>query len=367
VLIQRAEHARRLWLIPVFAAVWANVHGSFPLVLVLVGLAWLDEVTLLREPTPAGHSRPRLQQRLLGSTGVAIIGAFSALATLINPFGIDVWRYVEDLARNQVVTSQVSEWRPPSPLDPAGAVFYLSLAFVIGVIAFRLRTDRGRPPLRFLAPIATVLVFGTLGVLTGRGLAWWALTMPLAVVSLQPGLKLADVRVGKVQPLRARTAREASAAENRRSPLNAVIPTLLLVFGIALLPLWRPAGPAGVPLLVLTEAPQGIAAYLGTLTSPSLNVWNPQAWGSWLEFAAPQHRYAVDARIELFPAELWTDVEQVAAADGDWQKVLINHGVTAVVVAREDRALADALAASGTWERVHEDSDGSVWRAPTSD
>ena len=46
-----ARTASRLWLIPFIAIAWANVHGSFPLVVVLVGLAWLDEVALLREPT----------------------------------------------------------------------------------------------------------------------------------------------------------------------------------------------------------------------------------------------------------------------------------------------------------------------------
>ncbi|MEZ0240341.1 MAG: hypothetical protein ACAH65_06035, partial [Chloroflexota bacterium] len=55
ILVQRAAHPRRLWLIPLIAAAWANLHGSFPLVVVLVGLVWLDEVALLREPTPAGQ------------------------------------------------------------------------------------------------------------------------------------------------------------------------------------------------------------------------------------------------------------------------------------------------------------------------
>ncbi|HET9853051.1 MAG TPA: hypothetical protein VFP56_11175, partial [Candidatus Limnocylindrales bacterium] len=125
ILIERAEHPRRLWLIPVLAALWANLHGSFPLVIILVGLAWIDEVALLREPVP-GQPERRLRARLLGSTGLAIIGAVATVATLLTPFGIDAWRYIENLARNPSITSQVSEWRPPSPLEPAGALFYLS-------------------------------------------------------------------------------------------------------------------------------------------------------------------------------------------------------------------------------------------------
>ncbi|MEO8273731.1 MAG: hypothetical protein ABI620_06670, partial [Chloroflexota bacterium] len=209
ILAERASHPRRLWFIPLIALAWANLHGSFPLVVVLIALAWVDEVALLRMPVPAGHARLALPRRLLGSTGIALIAAISALATLITPFGIDAWRYIEDLARNREITSAVSEWRPPTPLEPSGAVFYLSLVVVLGVIAYRIRSDRGRTPPQFVAPILTVVVFGALGVVTGRGLAWWAIAGIVAAVALQPGLRLADVRLPRVPALRARTAREA--------------------------------------------------------------------------------------------------------------------------------------------------------------
>lgn len=369
ILVQRAEHPRRLWLIPIFAAAWANVHGTFPLVVVLVGLAWLDEVTLLREPTPAGHPQQRLPQRLLGSTGLAIIGAVAAVATVLTPYGIDAWRYIQNVARNPAVTSQISEWRPPSPLDPAGAVFYLSLGIVLGVLAFRLRSDRGRPPARFIAPIVSIVLFGALAVLTGRGLIWWALAAPVALVSLQPGLRLADIRGAGLPRLRARTAREASAAEGRRSPLNAVIPTLLIVFGLALLPLWRPVGAAGVPLLTLSFAPQGLAAGLEEAlrsrlsggAEPRARTWVPQTWASWFEFATPEVTIPVDSRIDLYTAEHWAEAELVAIGGRGATDVLDRYQVQAVVVPADQAALSDALQASARWRSVYEDDEGSIW------
>src|SRR5262245_33901302 len=62
ILVERSRHPRRLWLIPAIAIAWANLHGSFPLVVVLVALAWLDEVALLRVPPPPGHPRPALRR-----------------------------------------------------------------------------------------------------------------------------------------------------------------------------------------------------------------------------------------------------------------------------------------------------------------
>ena len=371
ILVERSSHPRRLWLIPAMAIAWANVHGSFPLVVVLVALAWIDEVSLLRVPPPPGHPAPRLRRRLLGSTGLALVAAIAALATLVNPFGLDVWGYIANLARDPEITAQVSEWQPPSPLDPAGFVFYVSLVVVLGVVYFRFRTDNGRTSARFFGPLVSVVVFALLGVVTGRGLAWWALAAPVAMVQLQPGLKLADVRFRNLPTLRARTAREASASEARRSPLNMLVMAVLVVFAVALLPIWRPTGPAGVPILALSSAPQGIAVRLGRLVDQRVlprgaQVWAPQAWGSFLEWAAPDVRVALDSRIELFPGPVIADADEIGGAETGWLSTLEVRGVLAVVVANGpdgDRQVA-GLETAG-WTRTYHDDDGSIWLRPS--
>jgi hypothetical protein len=370
-LVERSRHPRRLWLIPVMAVAWANLHGSFPLVVVLVALAWLDEVALLRVPPPPGHPQTQLRRRLLGSTGLAIIAAVSAAGTLVNPFGLDVWRYIVNLAGDPQITSQVSEWQPPTPLDPAGLIFYVSLLVVLGVVYFRLRTDAGRPPARFWGPLASVAVFALLGVATGRGLAWWSIAAPVAMVQLQPGLKLADLRVRGRAPLRARTAREASASESRRSPLNMLVMALLVVFAVALLPIWRPTGPAGVPILALSHAPQGIAEQLGRLVRQrdlprGAQVWAPQTWASFLEWAAPEVRVALDSRIEIFPPPVLADADEIANASTGWLSTLqVRHALALVVAAgpEGDRQRA-ALESGSGWTNVYEDDEGSIWLRP---
>jgi hypothetical protein len=376
ILLERAEHPRRLWLIPILAGLWANLHGSFPLVIVLVGLAWLDEVALLREPVAAGQPERPLRTRLLGSTGLAIIGAAATLATLVTPFGIDGWRYIENLARNPSITSQVTEWRPPSPLEPAGAIFYLSVILVFGMVAFRLRVDRRRPPARFVAPIVTVVVFAVLAAFTGRGLAWWALAAPVAMVALQPGLKLSDAAAVGLPRVRARTAREASASETRASPLNAVVMVVLVVAGVALLPVWRPIGPAGVPALTLSSAPQGIAEWLnrevGALQSRRggdklLSVWAPQPWGSWLEWAVPGACYATDSRIELFPAQLLQDAAQLSRGVGEWMSIPARYHADVYVFTNEEVERLGVLLGAPRWTRLYADADGSIWRLAISD
>ena len=371
ILIERSQHPRRLWLIPVMAIAWANLHGSFPLVVVLVALAWLDEVALLRMPPPPGHAAPRLRRRLLGSTGLAIIAAFSALATIVNPFGLDAWGYIANLARDPAITSAVSEWQPPSPLDPVGFVFYVSLVALSGVAYFRFRTDGGRPSARFFGPLVSVVVFGLLGVVTGRGLAWWAIAAPVAMVQLQPGLKLADLRFRGQAPLRARTAREASASESRRSPLNMAVMIVLVFFSVALLPVLRPVGPAGVPVLTLSEAPQGIAHELAKLVDARRlprggQVWAPQTWGSFLEWAVPEVRVAVDSRIELFPPPVLADADEISGAATGWLSTLeVRHAQALVIRTGSDGDRQAADLEAGAWTKAYDDEDGSIWLRPS--
>jgi len=374
ILAARRAHPRRLWLIPILGVAWANLHGSFPLVIVLVGLAWLDEVARARAGRePAGSTgtarrdQVRPSDRLLGSTGLALVGAVSALATLVNPFGIDAWRYIANLASNPSVASLVSEWRAPSPLEPAGAVFYISLVVVLVVVGLRLRADERRITAATVAPIATIVAFGAVGIVSGRGLAWWALAAPMSAVSLAHeggfGARLPKV----LQPARALFSSPRAGLELRGSALNAVVAAVLVLTAIALLPTWRPLGAAGAPLGTLSHAPQGIATELRAMVErgdlpPHARVWNPQTWGSWLELAAPNVLVAVDSRIELFPGELWTDARQVENGTGEWLSILDKYVVDAFIVAKtQNPEINAALDGSPKWHLAYSDADGSIW------
>jgi len=359
ILADRARHPRRLLLLPLLAIAWANLHGSFPLIVVLLGLGWLDEigrVLVARAAIRPGHGPGRATDAIRGSTGLALLAAVSALATVITPFGIDVWRYVAHLASDPTVTSAVSEWRPPSPLDPAGALFYVSLITGFAIALLRVHADRNRVRPATFAPIATLVAFGVLGIVTGRGLAWWAMILPISGAALAHDGGLTGYLPRPLKPLAALfsgAGTAAAARATRRSPLNTIVALLLIVVGIALLPAWRAVGPAGVPAGTLSAAPQGIAAWFRDSGVRAV-VWAPQTWGSWLEFAAPDERVAVDSRIELFPPAVWADADQVANATGDWNSVLERRGIVYLIV-------ATALAASGKWVRTYEDTDGSIW------
>lgn len=365
VLAIRNDRPRVVWLIPVFAAAWANLHGTFLLAPALCGLAWLGD---LAEPaaepnavSPTGPWRPGARRHRM-----LLVGLVATAATVVTPFGPGVWGYVANLASNPTIAGRVSEWQPPSPLTVSGAIVWLSIVAVGAVALVRIR--RGGFPRRGSVPwasVLTLLAFGGFAAISGRGTAWWPFA---AVFVVAPWLTQ-----GRSRDL-AEAPREAAGAAphlDRTPPmlrrLNAGLVAILAIAGVALLPVWRPAGAMGLPAGTLSYAPQSLAARLDDPSvvrdvTRDIRVWNPQVWGSWLEFAAPErYKFALDSRIELFPKAVWDDADAIAAGSLDR---LTQRGVTVVITDHQaDGRLEAALRDSGQWVAVFHGCEGSIWLA----
>jgi len=125
VLDRRPPGPRRLVALGLLTALWANVHGSFPLAVVLVALPWTRRETW-RDPVA--------RRRWAAALGLVVI------ATLCNPWGPAIYRTV---AHHQgKVYRLLSEWAPWNfAEDPARD---LALVVLVGGAAagFLARTRR---------------------------------------------------------------------------------------------------------------------------------------------------------------------------------------------------------------------------------
>lgn len=322
----RRAHPRRLWAVPLIVLVWANLHGSFFLGPVVLGLAWLGDV----------HDRVPNRHRLI------VLAALSAAAALVNPFGPGVWAYAAGLSTNPFVTSRIAEWQPTTVRTIPGILFFGSLALVVVFLARRARPAPW-PTLVWLA------VFAAIGMYAIRGVAWWPLG---AVVALAGWLVSGDGRT-KARP-------------ERSSRINLVVAGLIAALSLVLLPVWRPVDPRlGAPVGVVGDAPPGITAWLREHTPPGSRILNPQPWGSWFELALPDHPIAIDSRIELFAVEVWDDLDRVRTGGDGWLDSLTRWQVAVVVVEKGETAFADRLATAG-WTKSYEDADGAIYVPPVS-
>lgn len=326
ILSLRASRPRVVWLIPLIVLIWANLHGSFVLGPLAVGLAWLADLRERREP----------RFELLA---VAVV---SVLAACITPFGPSVWRYAIGLTADPTVTGRISEWQRTLPADVPGLLFYGSLVAVVALLA------RRRQHLTW--PTAVWLIaFAAIGIYAVRGIAWWALAaVPPAALLLAGITPAAPERPGTPTMRRA----------------NALIVGLLVLVGIGLLPLWRPTDAGtGTPSGLLIDAPSGVTATLKQTVHAGDRVFNPQPWGSWFEFATPDALVGVDSRVEIFPASIWAAYDAVRAGTPGWEQVLAAWHVDLIAAEPNDGAFVDRLKAAG-WSIVSADPSGSVLRRP---
>ena len=157
----RRRWPRAIWLVVPIVVVWANVHGSFFLGPVVVGLAWLEDV----------HDRRPAAWQTLAAAVVA------ALAAFVNPFGPAVWGYALGLSTNALVTARITEWQPTTLRTVPGMLFFGSALAVAALLARR-TSAVSWPTLAWLA------VFFLIGAYAIRGVAWWPLGATVAVAAL---------------------------------------------------------------------------------------------------------------------------------------------------------------------------------------
>lgn len=320
-VVDRRDHPRRLWLAPLVVAIWANIHGSFFLGPLVLGLAWLEDVH---------DKRPEATRTL----AVAVLAAVAACLTPSGPF---VWVYATGLAGNAGVTARVTEWQPTSIRDVPGLLFFASALAIVTLMA---RSERRVP----WPTLAWLGIFFLIGMYAQRGVAWW----PIAAVAAISGSLVPAF------PARPRVETQTMLR------LNALVAgVLVLAMFLAL-----PTNPSPVPGAIVSEdsvapAPAGITASLRDLAEPGARVLNPQTWGSWLEYALPQLQVAVDSRIEMFTPEVWRTYESIVAGQDGWQGAMADWGVTHVVVDVDQDAFRDRLVGAG-WKVVYEDVDGAL-------
>jgi hypothetical protein len=331
-VVRRHDNPRALWLAVPIAAVWANIHGSFFLGPVLLGLAALEDLA---------ERRPVEARRAL------LIGIAVAAATILNPFGPGVWQYAIGISTNAVVTTRITEWQPTTVRTPEGFAFFASAGLIAVLLVALARRGRHVPPtiLLWLVP------FAGLGAWAVRGLAWWPI---VAAATL--------ARVTRNLPGSAPLHERAGTATMRR--LNAVVVGALVIACVALLPVWRSEDPGlRAPVGVVGTAPPGITAALRGLLGPGDRLFAPQPWGSWFEFALPATPVFIDSRIELFTPAVWDDYDTITDGRVDWQAKLEQWNVTVVVAV--DRLgslpLVDRLGADPRWRQIYADEDGHIF------
>ncbi|MBI4613688.1 MAG: hypothetical protein HY720_08775 [Planctomycetes bacterium] len=321
-----------LWFIPVLLALWANLHGSFPIGATLIGIACFAEGTrrLLRR---AGTLDPSAWRRLV------LWSALGILALAANPRGFEVFRYVAGVSGHHVVRARMEEWTPAGVAEPAGALFLCYAVLWAALHAGARRTPTLEDALRFF-------VFLPLALSMRRAILWFSIASLPALGTLATFMLAGRSRSSRFRP----AARERPAA-------NAVLLSLLVLLTAAASPWTKPRlglDPA-VGSLVSPETPVAATEALARDRGRPERVFHSMEAGSWIVWAAPEVKVFVDPRIELYPEELWEDY--LALSRGERvEELLAKYEVNGLLLSRAgEAALLAAVLASGEWDIRHED------------
>ena len=84
----------------------------------------------------------------------------------------------------------------------------------------------------------------------------------------------------------------------------------------------------------------------------------PQTWSSWFEWAVPEAAYFVDSRFELYPAEIWVDLNTISGGGAAAGDVLDRRQVEVMVLP------ASWMPPAGAWTTVYSDAAGSILVGP---
>lgn len=321
----RRSHPGRIWILPAVMLVWANVHGSFPLVLALLVIAALED------------RRDRASLRRL-----AIAAAGCLVASMITPYGPRVWSYVADLSGNTVIRERVSEWQATSVDASSGIAFFVSLLVVLVLLARRRRAVEW-------PTLLGVVVFAGIGAAAFRGIVWWSMAAPVLVAAA-----LAD-------PPEV-TAHEPAATPSRRDPFVAVVGVALAALILVAFVRARGTDPVSGAPVMLAAAPERLVAAAREAVPADANVFVSQLYSSWVEFSAPGWRVPADARIELYPDAVWEDYFTVSAGDDGWDQILDRDDVQALILAPDQaEGLLEVLASDDRWRSIIRTDEGEVF------
>jgi hypothetical protein len=196
-MLARESYGRRapLWLAVPMLALWANLHGGF-----FVGLAAMGLYTAVRGAQDLAQG-----DGMRGAVRLAALTSAAALATLLNPYGLNDWIVIAGVLRNPFTLSHISEFRP---LLAVLADFYrdhrpvFTFVSAIAIMAGLLVTFALTPRADDLAlfAIAMLMTVGALYAVRNTALAVIACCIPLC--------RHADLLIDRLRSLRnAGTAR----------------------------------------------------------------------------------------------------------------------------------------------------------------
>ena len=286
--------------LPLVCATWANFHGAALLAVVLLIGALAASVV---------YDRARSRQ-------LAIVLVMSAAAMCFTPLGIRWWpEMIVSLARIRSIS--ISEWQPPTLLEPADAAFWIT-AIVLLVLVWRRHRELSRDD---AVVVGMALALLPLAISAGRNVS------PFLLVALPAVTRVLPERVLLWEAgLARRPARAAHTGVVFTAAVGAVLVVALAWSGPAQRLGWRPL-------------PDSVVAAVDACPA---NLYNRYDDGGYFIWFTPGQRVFLDGRQDPFPVQLIRDHRATETA-GDFRGIFHRYGIRCAAIPSSSATAASLL------------------------
>jgi hypothetical protein len=347
-----ALRGNRIFLLPPLMLLWANVHGGFPIGIVLCVVFLVGGAIAWRKQSDERRIRTgKWLSRLAAATGLSL------LATFINPYGYKLHVHIYEYLSDRFLMDHIEEFGSPNFHGVAQQCFVILLLITFVAMAAAARKVRISHLL--------VLVFAAYsGLYASRNLPISAL---LIVLIIAPILSQEVDEAGKSPSVLGRIFRKYSAfAERMLRMENAarghVWPIAIVVVGIVAC---LQGGRVGSRQLMNArfDDQRFPAAAVDFIQQHGIHdpIFTPDYWGGYLIYRLyPQNRVFIDDRHDFYGDPYLKQYLRVIHVIPGWGDVLAQENVRWILVP-PDSSLANILPLKPQWRVVFEDERGRLF------
>lgn len=342
-LFKWQKRDRLLWILPLMV-LWSNLHGGYPLGLMLIGLMAAGETL--------NHLVGNRSAEVVSWAGIrklVALGILSALLAAVNPNGVKMWLIPFQTVGVETLQRFVSEWASPDFHDLAQQpLLWLTFALFLALGLSKRPADG--------TDLLMVIWFGFMAFLARRNFGPFAMAAaPMLSRHAWPAL----ARLSR--PLASRNfgspgGQSAAFPAGLQKALNLTIVALL---GLAAMgKLYATTSPVIVGPLMRQNYPAGAVDWLRERSLQG-RVLNEYAWGGYLDWAARDLQVFVDGRTDLFGDEVIGDWMTVVQAGEGWQQIVERRQVDLILL-QPDRPVVPALEENG-WRLLYRDDQAVLY------
>jgi hypothetical protein len=335
----------KIWLLPILALVWANLHAGFLVLFMLIGLIIAGDVLNNLLGIKGEHVLSWKAIRNLALWGMA-----SALAVNINPNGFLLW--LAPLRQNVGVSLAlplITEWASPDFHNP---FFIPFLVMIFGMIAAMAHSGRRTD----LTDLLTFCWFTGMTLISQRNVGVFA--MASAPILGREISAVWDVNKDRVYTVRIRSWFEERFPSKKSGPsrFRGQHALNLFIFGVLAL--------VGIGKLVYATSPALVNTYMTQFypvravawikgNKPLGNIFNEYNWGGYLTWYLPSFPVFIDGRVDPYGNEIIGQWISVVKADPGWQSILDKWDIHLILL-EPDRPLVRELSGAG-WHLLYQD------------